>query len=77
MENPNQDGGHNQKEDTLAELTEQFKKDRIQALLDLEVHDAIGALVIYFSLNFLVLTFIDQCHFQAVFLQDGEMAEGS
>lgn len=77
MENPNQDGGHNQKEDTLAELTEQFKEDRIRALLDLEVHDAIGALVTYFFLNSLALPFIDQCHFQAVFLQDGEMAEGS
>lgn len=49
MENPNQDGGCNQKEDTLAELTEQFKEDRIQALLDVEVHDAIGALVTYLS----------------------------
>ena len=41
MENPNQDGGRSQKEDTWAELTEQFKEDGIQALLDLEVHDAI------------------------------------
>ena len=55
MENPNQDGGHNQKEDTLAELTEQFKEDGIRALLDLEVHDAIGALVTYFFLNSLAL----------------------
>ena len=44
---------------------------------ELEVHDAIGALVTYFFLNSLALPFIDQCHFQAVFLQDGEMAEGS
>lgn len=77
MENPNQDGGCNQKEDMLAELTEQFKEDRIQALLALEVHDAIGALATYFSLNSLALPLIDQCHFQSVFLQDGEMAEGS
>lgn len=77
MENPNQDGGCTQKEDTLAELTEQFKEDRIQALLDVEVHDAIGALVTYLSLNSLPLPLIDQCHFQAVLLQDGEMAEGS
>ena len=76
MENPNQDHGRNQKEDLLAELTEQLKEDRIQALLALEVHDAIGALVTYF-LNSLALPLINQCHFQAVFLQDGEMAEGS
>ena len=68
----------NPKEGILAELTQQFKEDGIQAWLDLEVRDVIGALVIYFSMKSLALLFfIDQCHFQAVSLQDGEMAERS
>ena len=42
----------------LAELTEKFTGDRIQALLDLEVHDVIRAPVTYFSVNSLPLLFV-------------------